>query len=131
MVYPGAQPEEVEGSIIVKIEEQVEALQDVKSVKSLAASEAASLSMGTSPPSIRRQDGQRVVTVIADVDESVISSGEANGILEDTILAELIAANPELTYSFGGEQKQLESLASLYRGFVLAMARRDASGPSC
>ena len=85
-------------------------------------SQAASLSMGTSPPLIRRQDGQRVVTVTADVDESVISSGEANGILEDTILAELIAANPELTYSFGGEQQQqLESLDALYRGFVLAM----------
>ena len=85
-------------------------------------SQAASLSMGTSPPSIRRQDGQRVVTVTADVDESVISSGEANGILDDTILAQLIAANPEMTYSFGGEQQQqLESLDALYRGFVLAM----------
>ena len=85
-------------------------------------SQAASLSMGTSPPAIRRQDGQRVVTVTADVDESVISGGEANGILENTILAQLTAANPELAYSFGGEQQQqLESLDALYRGFVLAM----------
>ncbi len=85
-------------------------------------SQAASMSMGTSPPAIRRQDGQRVVTVTADVDESVISGGEANGILENTILAQLTAANPELAYSFGGEQQQqLESLDALYRGFVLAM----------
>ena len=35
-------------------------------------SQAASMTMGTSPPLIRRQDGQRVVTVTADVDESVI-----------------------------------------------------------
>ncbi len=85
-------------------------------------SQAASMTMGTSPPLIRRQDGQRVVTVTADVDESVISGGEANGILEDTILAQLIVANPELAYSFGGEQQQqLESLDALYRGFVLAM----------
>ena len=85
-------------------------------------SQAASLSMGTSPPAIRRQDGQRVVTVTADVDESVISGGEANDVLENTILAELTAANPELTYSFGGEQQQqLESLDALYRGFALAM----------
>ncbi len=85
-------------------------------------SQAASLSMGTSPPAIRRQDGQRVVTVTADVDESVISGGEANDVLENTILAELTAASPELTYSFGGEQQQqLESLDALYRGFALAM----------
>ncbi len=82
----------------------------------------AALSMGTSPPTIRRKDGQRVVTVTADVDDSVISGGEANAVLEDSILAELTGSNPELTYSFGGEQQQqLESLDSLYRGFMLAM----------
>ena len=85
-------------------------------------SHAASMTMGRSPPTIRRQDGQRVVTVTADVDENVISGGEANDILENTILAQLTAANPELTFSFGGEQQQqLESLDALYRGFVLAM----------
>ena len=84
--------------------------------------QVASLTMGTSPPSIRRKDGQRVVTVTADVNESVISSGEANGILKDTILAQLSATDPKLTFSFGGEQQQqLESLDALYRGFVLAM----------
>jgi len=52
----------------------------------------------------------------------VISGGEANGILEDTILAELVASDPELTYSFGGEQQQqLESVDSLYRGFAIAL----------
>ena len=85
-------------------------------------SQAATLSMGTSPPSIRRKDSQRVVTVTADVDQTAISTGEANSILRDSILAELVAADPELVYSFGGEQQQqLESLDSLYRGFVLAM----------
>lgn len=84
--------------------------------------QVASLTMGRSPPSIRRQDGQRVVTVKADVDETVISGGEANDILENTILARLVAAARELTFSFGGEQQQqLESLDALYRGFVLAM----------
>ncbi len=84
--------------------------------------QVASLSSGTSPPAVRREDGQRVVTVTADVDSTVISGGEANGILEDTILAELVAADPELTYSFGGEQQQqLESVDSLYRGFAIAL----------
>ncbi len=85
-------------------------------------SQVAAMRMGTSPPSIRRQDGQRVVTVTADVDENVISGGEANDILENTILAQLTAAAPELTFSFGGEQQQqLESLDALNRGFMLAM----------
>ena len=85
-------------------------------------SHVASMSMGTSPPAVRRKDGQRVVTVTADVDENVISGGEANDVLENTILAQLIASAPELTYSFGGEQQQqLESLDALYRGFALAM----------
>ena len=85
-------------------------------------SHAATLTMGSSLPAIRREDGQRVITVTADVDEAVISGGEATGILQDTILAPLAAANPDLTFSFGGEQQQqLQSLDALYRGFVLAM----------
>ena len=84
--------------------------------------QAAFMTMGTSPPSVRRQDGQRVVNVTADVDETVISGGRANGILENTILAQLLATNPELTFSFGGEQQQqLDSLDALYRGFLLAL----------
>jgi len=85
-------------------------------------SRVASLSPGMSPPAIRRQDGQRVVTVTADVDANVISAGEANGILENTILAGLVDTNPGLTYTFGGEQQQqLDSLGALYRGFAIAL----------
>ena len=85
-------------------------------------SQVASMSMGTSPPAIRRQDGQRVATVTAEVDQNIISAGEANDVLENTILAQLAAANPAMTFSFGGEQQQqLESLDALYRGFALAM----------
>ena len=43
VVYPGATPEEVEESIVQKIEEQVEALEDAKAVKSLAAPGIASV----------------------------------------------------------------------------------------
>ena len=43
VVFPGAVPEEVEESIVVKIEEQVEALEDAKAVKSLAAPGLASV----------------------------------------------------------------------------------------
>ena len=85
-------------------------------------SRVASLSSGRSPTAIHRQDGQRVVRVSADVDAAVISGGQANGILEDDILAPLIAEDPELTYTFGGEQQQqLESMNALGPGFGIAM----------
>ena len=83
---------------------------------------AAALSQGVSPSALRRRDGQRVVTVTADVDASVISSDEANDILAGSILADLAATFPDLTYTFGGEQQQqLESLDALYRGFAVAL----------
>ncbi len=82
----------------------------------------ASLKAGVSPPAIRRKDGQRVVTVTADVDTTVISGDEANNILENSILADLTAMYPDLIYTFGGEQQQqLESLDALYRGFAIAL----------
>ena len=82
----------------------------------------ASLGPGMSPSALRRRDGQRVVTVTADVDVSVISGDEANEILARSVLADLAAAYPDLTYTFGGEQQQqLESIDSLYRGFAVAL----------
>ncbi len=85
-------------------------------------SRVASLSSGRSPTAIHRQDGQRVVRVSADVDPAVISGGQANAILEDNILAGLVAQDPDLTYTFGGEQQQqLESMNALGPGFGVAM----------
>ncbi len=84
--------------------------------------QVATITMGTSSPVIRRKDGQRIITVTADVNDEVISGGQANEILENTFLAKVTSADPELTYSFGGEQQeQLESLDALNRGFILAM----------
>ena len=85
-------------------------------------SQVARLKSGISPPSVRRKDGQRVATITADIDQTVISGREANAILADSILAGLSAQYPDLTYTFGGEQQQqMESLDSLNRGFVLAL----------
>ncbi len=110
-------------------EEQRNAITDVESYRlrtptgaDVPVSSVASLSLGTSPPAIRRQDGQRIITVTADVDPSVISAATANDIVENTILAKLIDENPELTYTFGGEQQQqLDSLDGLFRGFLIAL----------
>ena len=84
--------------------------------------QVARLKSGISPPQIRRRDGQRVVTVTAEVDPAVISANEANSVLANSILADLSAANPRLAYLYGGEQQQqIESLGALFRSFALVL----------
>lgn len=84
--------------------------------------QVAELREGTSPLTIRRKGGQRIVTVTANVDQAVITGSEATGTVVDTVLPDLMASNPGLTYLAGGEaQQQIESLDSLVRSFVLAM----------
>ena len=83
---------------------------------------AAELVAVRAPSVVARRDGQRIVTVTADVDTAVISGGRANEILVESILADLADGDPELSYRLGGEQQeQLEALDSLYRGFAIAL----------
>ena len=85
-------------------------------------SRVAALSSAESPALIRRRDGERTVTVTADVDAGVLTGGQATASLEETVLPQLLERNPGLAYSFGGaQQEQLESFGALGRGFVLAM----------
>ena len=107
-------------------EDQRNSITDIESSLVRAATGAevpvSRVATGRSPTAIHCQDGQRVVRVSADVDAAVISGGRANGILEDDILAALVAEDPELTYSFGGEQQQqLESMRALGPGFGIVM----------
>ena len=84
--------------------------------------QVATLSSDNSLPMVRRQDRRRVVTVSADVHTAVISANEANAILTGTVLKDLIASDPDLTYTLGGEQAvQAESMGGLYGAFALAM----------
>ena len=90
--------------------------------RTVPLSQVASLELGTAAPSIRRRDGDRVVTVTADVDAGVISGGEAIDFLMDTTLAGLMAGDAGLSVRFGGEaEQQLESFDALNRGFILAL----------
>lgn len=85
-------------------------------------SQVASITVGTAPSALQRTDGQRVVTVTAEVDPKVVSAGEANNVLVNSILPGITETFPDLSYTYGGEQQQqIESLGSLYRGFMLAM----------
>ncbi|MCY3944409.1 MAG: efflux RND transporter permease subunit, partial [Gemmatimonadetes bacterium] len=85
-------------------------------------SQVALAGFGRSPSIIRREDGRRVLSVTASVDEAVATGGEVAGALERGALSELSARHPELSYSFGGEQREMsDSLGSLVAGFALAM----------
>ena len=84
--------------------------------------QVARLRDGDSPLTIRRKDGQRIVTVTADVDPSVITGSQAIDFVMDTALLDLVERNPGLTYRTGGEaQQQIESFDALIRSFGLAM----------
>ena len=85
-------------------------------------SRVAAVTVHSSPPSISRRDGRRIVTVSADVDPTVATGNEVNAVLKGTVLPDLASANPGLTYSLGGEQRQqIESLDAVLRGFLLAL----------
>ncbi len=85
-------------------------------------SRVATVSMGVAPSSIRRKNGQRTVTVTADVNTNTTTGAEVTAALTNTILPELAEANPGLTHAFGGEQQQqVESTDTLGRGFLLAL----------
>ena len=82
----------------------------------------ASVRFGSSPTTIRRTDGERVITVTADVDREIVTGNEVTEQLSASVLPQLAALEPGLSYSFGGEQQeQVESLGALVSGFALAL----------
>jgi multidrug efflux pump subunit AcrB len=84
--------------------------------------QVAEVSFGQSPTTIQRRDGQRVLTVTAEVDPTIVSGQEVNDQLEAEVLPLLRADAPELRTTFGGEQEQQqESFGSLGTNFLLAL----------
>lgn len=72
--------------------------------------------------SIRRVDRNRAVSVTAEVDASVTSSGAVTAELQQTILPEVLSAYPGVFYSFEGLQaEQADSIGGLTRGFGVAL----------
>jgi multidrug efflux pump subunit AcrB len=71
---------------------------------------------------IQRIDRRRVVTVSADVDESVANANDINKDLLASVLPNLAREFAGLQYRFGGEQREMnESFGSLKTNFVIAM----------
>lgn len=84
--------------------------------------EVATVTLGNSPTQIDREDGRRVVTVSADVNPAVTTGGEATARLEQATLPALQEQLPDLSYQFGGQQReQQKAQGSLQIGFLLAL----------
>lgn len=84
--------------------------------------EVATVDIGYGYASIRRTDGQRVVSVSASVDEKVANADEINRDIEANFLPALVQDYPGLRYSFGGEQaERSDSLQSLFSNFIIAL----------
>ena len=89
---------------------------------SVPLSRVAKVRLGSSRPSIPRRNGVRIVTVSAQVDPALITANDVNAQLADTLLPELVADNPGLTWAFGGQQRQQEeTFDALLSGFALAV----------
>jgi len=72
--------------------------------------------------SIRRVDRKRVVSVIAQIDDTTTNSNEVLAALKRDSLHELQSAFPGVAIGFGGEQReQADFMASLARGWTLAL----------
>ena len=83
---------------------------------------AAYITEGRGFSEINRTDRKRVVNVTATVDSSQANADEIIENLKSTVLADLIASYPGLTYDLEGEAKESrESFGSMKINFVLAL----------
>jgi multidrug efflux pump subunit AcrB len=85
-------------------------------------SRAAYVAEGRGFSEINRTDRKRVINVTASVDSSVANAEEINVDLKNTVLNDLINDYPGLTYNLEGEEKErMESMASMGKGFAMAL----------
>ena len=84
--------------------------------------EVANVELGRGYANINRTDRRRVVSVTADVDQSVTTSNEVVGDLQEKVLPALVRNHPGLTYDFEGEQRDQRDIAkSLGASTVIAL----------
>ncbi|HBV05450.1 MAG TPA: AcrB/AcrD/AcrF family protein [Gemmatimonadetes bacterium] len=84
--------------------------------------QVATVSLGSTPTSITRREGERIVSVTADTDESVVTTDEVNRQLERVVLPMLSERHQGVSFNLSGERaEQDDTFASLGRGFMLAL----------
>ncbi|MHC4925420.1 MAG: efflux RND transporter permease subunit, partial [Planctomycetota bacterium] len=83
--------------------------------------QVAAVTLGSTPSSISRRDGRRVVSVTADTDPTVISTNDVTRQLALETVAEIEARYPGVDVILAGErEEQNEAFGSLGTGFALA-----------
>lgn len=84
--------------------------------------EAAEIQYGRAYTEIRHNDGQRVIGVTADVDESLANANKVIADIQETVLPSLLKDYPGLSYTFAGQQKeQREALSAMATGSCIAL----------
>lgn len=85
-------------------------------------SSVATFELGRGYSSIHRIDGQRVVSVIADVDRSVISPEEVLASFTSNVMPQILEKYPGVHYKLAGEQEERnKAIYGLSAGFVIAL----------
>jgi multidrug efflux pump subunit AcrB len=85
-------------------------------------SRVAEVQVGRGFATIERADRQRIVNVLAEVNQGQINAGEVLADLERETLPALLAEFPGLRYDFEGQERdRAESFGSLRRGFIMAL----------
>lgn len=83
---------------------------------------AATMVAGRGYSEINRADRKRVINIRASVDSKLANAEETVQHMQETILTDLLADYPGLTYDLEGEDKERrESLGSMRQGFLLAL----------
>jgi len=84
--------------------------------------QAATISEGRGYSVINRADRKRVINVTASVDNMKANAEEIIDALKQTILNDLTSDYPGLTYDLEGQEKERrDSMASMGKGFILAL----------
>lgn len=84
--------------------------------------EAAMVKRGRAYSTIQRVDRKRVITVSSDIDEAVANASNIVADLKTNFLTKLVQRYPGVGYDLEGQEKRTrESLASLKKGFTMAL----------
>ncbi|MCB0279792.1 MAG: efflux RND transporter permease subunit, partial [Calditrichaeota bacterium] len=119
-----------EVKVMVRLpEKDRKSLTDVENLRIRAANgvevpfmSVAEVSYGRGYSQIKRMDGRRIISVTADVDETIANANDINSNLYETVVPELQQKYRGLFFSVGGQQKeQNKAMASLKKGFILAL----------
>ena len=85
-------------------------------------SSVAKATLGRGYTTIRRVDGQRVVTVTADVNRTVTTPEAIISHMQNSVLPEILARHPGVSYALSGEaEERSESMDALFSSALLAL----------